>query len=478
VDRLAAQKKTALLEQVLAGLEACGDDVSTDELAAIRRYAQRRESGAIRCKHDWGSWARVRSDTHHMRTERAVRTAEATTVDHACVFAVVWAEACGRALEDAGNRERAAEQFVVAARHAWELGWKRKSRTLIRRVFGRYFCETDPFWLELNQISEIRTGLQDSEYCVAYSVIREQVVALVVWRNGWNVVPLGTRAPVARLVDKLRSPLQGEQNAIRLLRSRLVLPLDIPDAAKAVVVFPQSRIGSVPWSLLFGSASVRCVPILLKWDNRVAYKASGKGFLGFDARDIVADLANPPATLDRLDDFTRRGASRKRWRAIYWNADYQERLRRFDTPHASEGVLRTAVFVHMPVRADVVVFTGVGASLLAPAKGAGGPILVNEPGDFKIPRVGDLAATVERIKARRLGPLHVVGELSPMAVLPAWDTARDATAAFVREFHSRLARGAKVREALRLARAEVAKQKAWKHPHYWACWELWGFREG
>ena len=63
---------------------------------------------------------------------------------------------------------------------------------------------------------------------------------------------------------------------------------------------------------------------------------------------------------------------------------------------------------------------------------------------------------------------------APRVIVSLWPVEDKATQALMKKFYAHWRSGMSTAAALRKAQAHVRAQKQWKHPSYWAAWQLWG----
>jgi len=442
------------------------------ELRALGRYAIAR--GA-----DWKALAHVRRTTVSGNPKTALKIASRLEKGAGGVFAVALLEAIARAREEATvdppNDLSAPEAFVRAARSAFALGWASKCRELVGHVLPRYFCpEPDRYTLGVQKVRTLQTNLRAGEAILACSVIGREAVAVVVDPSGWSAIPLGPVDQIRKSLRSLADSGSDADGALRELRRILVEPLGLE--AKSVFVVPQSPLAQVPWSTLIAAADVRCLPMRMIFDIRESAPPQEDGAIALRPGDVLgrSEARHRPERCETLNELVDAWTKKSRWRVIYVGCTYDPVRRRFDVAWAGQRwSLRREDLCHLPLRARVLVLAGKGAHLIDPASHMSGSVWTSD-------RTGANWCEGLRIKQHLkrtldFAPVLIVGHLSHATVLPVWDVDGEAASAFLTEFHRRMFQPkARVLTALRAAKKAVAKIPKWRHPCYWAGWELWG----
>jgi hypothetical protein len=78
------------------------------------------------------------------------------------------------------------------------------------------------------------------------------------------------------------------------------------------------------------------------------------------------------------------------------------------------------------------------------------------------------------VNVRARGLQQFLGRRTDRIVLNRWVSDEAATRALFDRFYKLLRDGKAVATALRESQRFVAAHDEWKHPYYWAGWELWG----
>jgi tetratricopeptide (TPR) repeat protein len=379
---------------------------------------------------------------------------------------------------------------IRAARSAWEA-----ARTEVQRIAGRIEREakaaakvthSDP-----DDLETIRKHVGADEALVIYGLTSAEALALVVRPAGVSRVPLADSETIVRTAWAL---LGGERRVdperAPALRRLIVEPLRLPKAVKRVLVSSAPGLGTVPFALLFSDREVVQVPSgttlgLL----REARADRGETVLAFGDPDYgtavhetslrihrgAALLRLPPLPAAREEAtavadvaILGRQASetglpgaitrRPRWRAVHFACHgliHQESPRlsclALTADEQNDGLLTALEILRLRVPADLVVLSAC------------------DTGRGKVYRTeGVVGLTRAFLYA---GAARVIVSL--------WKVDDEATRALMVKFYELWnpkdgSQGLPTATALKRAQEYVASHEKWKHPYYWAAWQLWG----
>ncbi len=318
---------------------------------------------------------------------------------------------------------------------------------------------------------------------VQYAVFDEDAFAIVMEGDDARIVDIGSAAELrVQCRDLLLSdPEVPPENRARDLAERLVTPLGLAEETTRVLVSPQGELAYVPFQLLLGDRDVAYVPsgttlhllyqepatggekvlALGDPDYDVSYRASTVAYTrggrlmrlpGTRAEvEAIGDvvLLGREATPERLREAL---AARPAWRAVHLAC---HGLVSPDEPMLSAlaltgDYLTVGDLLHLRVHADLAVL-----SACETARG----------GLFQSEGVVGLARAFMHAGA-------------PRVIVSLWPVDDEATRALMGAFYARWKEGKMpTAKALREAQAEVAADPRWRHPHYWAAWQLWGLPE-
>lgn|GEM_PF-986611 len=327
-----------------------------------------------------------------------------------------------------------------------------------------------------------------TEAIVLYGSTTTRVVAVVIEAAGARLVPLASTEEVAAACGALRAddPAAETSKAAATLRALLVDPLGIGPAVKRLILAPDEALAFVPFSLLDHDREIVLVPsatVLVLLGAEAPKKGEGVLALGDPAyrsttgtsavallRSASLALPLPHSREEALEVGTevllgeratpaalREHLSKRRWRAVHFachgllDAERPALSGLALTPVGDDdGTLRVLDVFRLKVDADLVV--------LSACETARGKVLNGE---------GVLGLTRAFLHAG-----------APRVIASLWKVDDAATRALMSKFYARWAEGSSPAAALRDAQAFVASHSAWKHPHYWAAWTLWGLLSG
>jgi len=294
---------------------------------------------------------------------------------------------------------------------------------------------------------------------VEYGAFAGRLMALVVDAASARVVDLGALDVVEREVGALVEAMRTEndarassEDAIATVASavaRLVVaPLALPAEAELVVISPDGILRDVAFALLLPGRGLALVPSASIWAALVA-RAQGSG-------EGVLALPDAAATEPRLKEAL---ASRSRWAALHVRCRGLVDDRRppfgsisLASPPSSDAETWThREILATAVNADLVVLTGCGTS--------------------------------RTVGARRDGAVGLVHAFlyagAPCVLSARWPVDDDATKILLARFHERWrpkdgSPGVSPATALRDAQQAVRETERFRHPRFYAGWELHG----
>jgi len=358
---------------------------------------------------------------------------------------------------------------------------------------------------EAAKLETVQAGLGTDEALVLYALLSEDAVALVVTRKGARIVPLGKikeikvaleaagvrrwRAGAARgergvgLPDRPPDPFAG----LDALKRKLVAPLGLGSDTKRLLVSPAGELAYLPFALLATEKTVVYVPsgttyrVLLdearkrgagvlalgdpdygtKRDAQaVAVFRRGGGLVPLPGTRAEAKaigdrvLLGPAATERELSNALRK---RKRWRAVHLACHGLVDLERpllsslaLSPDPKNDGFLTVLEVFRMKIPADLVVLSAC------------------QTGKGKVYRT-------EGVVGFTRGFMFAG---APRVIVSLWKVDDEATRALMVKFYE-LWKPGKVATATALKKAQEfvrdhPDHPKWKHPYYWAAWQLWG----
>ncbi len=385
-----------------------------------------------------------------------------------------------RALERGDRRKtRSARQALDAATEAVGAVTGRIQRDLKQRA-GLFYPHAET-------IEDVQAALDEDQALVIYGLCVEEVLALVLRRDGQRVVYLGPqdRMAAAHAELKLDEPAGDPSEALATLRKLLVEPLKLDAGVQQVMLSPEGPLCYMPFAALFDqpvalTASATTHVLLLEEERE-----AGAGILAIGHPDYsgVSDgakavyhrgraLAPLPATereVKTIGSTPLLGAAaseaglrdalakQQQWRAVHFACHglidaERPMLSSLALSKAGEddGFLSAREILRMEIPADLVVLS---------ACETGRGKLVKGEGIVGLTRAFMFAG-------------------SPRVICSLWKVDDEATQALMLKFyelwHPKQGKGIGAAAALQQAQAFIASQAKWKHPYYWAGWVLWG----
>jgi len=329
---------------------------------------------------------------------------------------------------------------------------------------------------EANGIDEIRAALRPGEALVSYALFPHGSLALVLTQAGARAVDLGPTKTVelACRALKLHDAELPAAGAIAHLRETVAAPLKLPPEVKRVLLSPHGPLSYVPGALLFPKREVVHVPsgtlyVLL------ASQAEAPG-------DGVFAMGAPDYSGRRLDPLPQTGVEA---RAVGTTVLVGKK--------ATEAGLRAALSggrhwrsLHFACHGLVDPERPRLSALALTREGADdGLLTVLEVYRMECPAELVVLSACETGRGKIYNAEGVVGFTgaflfagAPRVLVSLWKVDDHATRALMVKFYDLWNRsggsGTPAAAALKHAQAFVRSQPKWKHPYYWAAWQLWG----
>ena len=386
--------------------------------------------------------------------------------------------------ESKGNREQIAK--ARAARDKAEAAFL----AIVGRIQREAKAVADLAYPKAASLAQIQGALRPGEVLVSYALLLKKAVALVVDRDAARVVELATRKElegVAAALAWARATEPWEERAAKARRA-LLDPLGLPEKTKRLLIAPDGALAYVPFALLAGKREVVLVPSGTTYGVlREEQGKRGKSVLALgdpdyrvapDPRAVTvmrsgAKLIPLPGTRKEVealgdvvllrDRATESGLAgvlgkEERWRAVHFAC---HGLIRPDQPQLSslaltpddhnDGFLTVLEVFRMRIPADLVVL-----SACETAKGK----VYKAEGVIGFTRAFMLAG-------------------APRVIVSLWKVDDEATRALMVKFYELWnpkdrSKGLPTATALKKAQEFVRGHEKWKHPYYWAAWQLWG----
>ncbi|HTU41697.1 MAG TPA: CHAT domain-containing tetratricopeptide repeat protein [Candidatus Aquilonibacter sp.] len=327
-------------------------------------------------------------------------------------------------------------------------------------------------------IDEIRTALSPESTLVEYFRIRDQLVAVVLHRDSFNIVPVGPVARIDDLVTRLhfqlakfrlapeyiatfgKSLMQATLRHLRELYESLVQPLRKLFRGDHLVIVPHGALHSIPFQALFDgerylidSYRISYAPsatIFTLCQSRSANRTGPALVLGIpdeQAPFVAEEVRKVAAAIPESQLFLGESATAK----VLQNRGEHSRLIhiathgyfRQDNPMFSgvrlgDGILSLYDLYQMKLPAELITLSGCATGLNVVSDG-------------------------DELLGLLRGLIHAGAQA---ALLSLWDVQDRTTAEFMVSFYSRLDRCTDKADALRQAALEVRQN--YPHPYYWA----------
>ena len=317
------------------------------------------------------------------------------------------------------------------------------------------------------ELAAVRASLAPGEAQVHVAHGLDRLHALVITPDRVRLVDLGPEAGVGAQLDALvvEDAQVDPTPAVTALVKAIVEPLHLQGTRRLTLV-PAGRLALLPIALLWPDVDVRVVP-----SSTIAHLIASRGEARGSGRLVVANPDHPglaplPAAADDVPDAERRlvgshatesalatALDEHRWRVVHLGCHGQidpERPLRSAlalTPGASsDGLWTVGEILRAPVPADVVVLAACSS--------------------------GQARSFDQEGRAGFVHAFFVAG--AKQVVVSLWDVDDAATSLLMQAFHRELARGADAAAAMRVAQGVVRNDARFRHPAYWAGWQVWG----
>jgi len=370
---------------------------------------------------------------------------------------------------------------------AWKRVEQARAKILdaVARIQRAQKLQADVAYPRAASLPGIRRTLQAGEALVLYASFGD-LVALVVTRDGTRMVGLGDAGKLLLQVEKLRAAVvrpdergmrAPEHERLPFLRARLrkllVEPLGLANTTTRVLVSSPDELAYVPFGLLC-DREVVYVPSGTTYRLLVETEAHKRGAqvlaLGDpDYGDRQSALPESGKEAKAVGDVVRLGkqatiaglratlVSRPRWRAVHF---------------ACHGLID-------PER------PALSSLALSPAPGDEGLLRCIDVFGLAIPADLVVLSACETAKGKVYQAEGVIGFVrafmmagAPRVIVSLWKVDDAATRALMEKFYA-LWKDSKMPAATALKKAQlfVRSQERWKHPYFWAAWQLWGLGE-
>jgi len=294
-------------------------------------------------------------------------------------------------------------------------------------------------------------------------------LAFVVNSKATRIVALGTTTGINAAQKTFSNPATDPAAARKELHQALIAPLRLDSKTTRLLVSPGAEFSYVPFALLAGGPDVAYLPSLATYLLlRNEAKKRGKGVLALGDPDHEGFLRLPGAAKEAQavgDVVLLRGqateaaliealAKRPRWRAVHLACHSLIKPKRpllsslaLAPDPENDCFLTTLEIFRMKIPADLVVL---GA---------------NETAKGKVYRAEGLIGFTRAFLFAG----------APRVIVSLWKVDDEATKALMVKFYE-LWKPGKMETATALKQAPefVRSHEKWKHPYYWAAWQLWG----
>jgi len=302
-------------------------------------------------------------------------------------------------------------------------------------------------------LKRTRALLQKGDALVLYALVEGQrAMAFVITEKRVRVVKLASTSVLTRVAVDLRCEEPGTKYvaALKRLRSKVFTPLPLEKSTKRLIVSPDGALGYVPFSLLVpdGIDVVYVDSGATYAQLRKERTERGHGNLALGRPVLYKPMGDTESLLrDALEEEDRRRSVHLMCDGVI---DAERPLRTcltFAEGEGKDGRIGMLDLFRLKVPADLVVVNGCE---------------VRRGEHYRVEGVAGLSRA-----------FFVAG--APRVLVSLWKVDEvDADRALLKEFHAQWAKGVPAATALSRAQDHVRVRKAWKHPHYWAGWQLWG----
>jgi len=370
----------------------------------------------------------------------------------------------------------------VGVEEAWARVNAARAATLavVGRIQRSRKMQSNVAYPKAAELAEVQAKLTGGEGLVLYMTLK-RLCALVVTRESARIVDLGEIGAIRTAVAKFRAAVvRPDERGMRApeherapyLRSRLrkllLDPLELEAATTRLLISPHEELAYVPFAFL-AKREVVYVPsgTTLALLRETAPAERGKRVLALGDPEYGGRLAPLPESRKEAESIgdvvlVGKSAARQplesrlgedtRWRAIHLAC---HGMMQPDRPSLSalefaDGPLRCIDVFGMQFPSDLVVLSAC------------------ETAQGKIYRAEGIVGFVQAFL--------VAG--SPRVIVSLWKVDDAATRALMEKFYELWKPGKMpTATALKKAQEHVAAQSQWKHPYFWAAWQLWGLGE-
>jgi len=344
----------------------------------------------------------------------------------------------------------------------------------------------DVVYPEAADLEEIRSNLGADEALVLYALVSQDAMALVVTANNARNVALGKTARIEALLGKLalENPKEDPSAGLRLLRRMLVDPLGLDSTTKRVLVSPHKTLAYLPFALLLDGREVTYVPSGTTYGVLRAERTKrGEGVLALGDPDYGTKVAKQALlVLHRGGKLTRLPGTREEAKSVgdvvllgtdATESGLRETLQKRERWRAVHLACHGLVDPERPLLSSLA---------LSPGAGEDGFLTTLEVFSMKIPADLVVLSACETGKGKVYASEGIVGFTrafmfagAPRVIVSLWKVDDLATRALMTKFYELWKPGkTSTAAALKKAQEFVRGHEKWKHPYFWAAWQLWG----
>ncbi|HEY0704813.1 MAG TPA: CHAT domain-containing protein [Candidatus Acidoferrales bacterium] len=333
-------------------------------------------------------------------------------------------------------------------------------------------------------VSKIQSGLEDGQTLIEYFGIQDRLVAAIISRDTFEIVPVTSISRVSQIVESLRfqfskfqlgaeyvrrfyqSMIRAANGHLKSLHDELILPLQKHLSAKHLIIVPHGLLHHVPFQALTDGDKYLIDSFEISYAPSAAIRdMCGKRRINKDSNSLIFGLPDQIAPFIRDE--------------VEIVADILPNARVYMDDQATEAVLkeqgRLAQYIHIAThgkfRADNPMFSGVRL----------GESYLNVHDLYKMRLPADLitlsgcATGLNSVLAgdELVGLARGLLAAGPRALLLSlWDVNDESACLFMRHFYTQLISGCSKVNALAQAMREVRNFAP--HPYYWAPFVLMG----
>ena len=339
-----------------------------------------------------------------------------------------------KTLRDLDDHRSSDRHFLHAGKLAHELGWRRRAAATLRYLAFRA-C------LRESSIHSTRRQLKEGEATVGYGSVQGEVLAVLVTTERTTYVPLGETEAIDATYNMFPMPEAGRPVLVDALHKSFIKPLELgPEIRRLFIV--SRGFGEVPFVLFAGDrevvygTSARSVTAFRPWEGDrgqgVLAVALARGAGDTEAEREARAVGDTVLAGEALTHAALKNAfkTRRRWRAVHV---------------AGPSSLAESVFRRW--------------QLARPLR------LPRERHEADLLVLSTDASTNVRVRRWE----------SPRQIRSLWRADPEATRVLMTRFYELWNGKAALPACTALKRAQdhVRSHERWKHPYYWAGWQLW-----